>query len=155
MEEIDPGWCPAWDIGWQRCFRLARTHLEAGGELPDRGGELVVQGEDLGAWAMVQRLAWDKLPPAQQWLLDSVLSLEPAGEDERPTRQTQDDKWALNVAAARQFHAREGHLTVPRKHVEEVDGTTVRLGTFLDNTRRKAAKSSPERRADLDALGMW
>ncbi|MEU1417975.1 helicase associated domain-containing protein [Streptomyces sp. NPDC005731] len=92
--------------------------------------------------------------PAQQWLLDSILSLEPAGEDERPTRQTQDDKWALNVAAARQFHAREGHLTVPRKHVEEVDGTTVRLGTFLDNTRRRVAKLSPERRADLDALGM-
>ncbi|MFE1852126.1 helicase associated domain-containing protein [Streptomyces sp. NPDC059489] len=58
------------------------------------------------------------------------------------------------LPAARQFRAREGHLTVARKHVEEVDGTTVRLSTFLDNTRRRAAKLSPERRADLDALGM-
>ncbi|MFJ6121651.1 helicase associated domain-containing protein [Streptomyces sp. NPDC092129] len=103
---------------------------------------------------MAQRLGWEKLLPAQQWLLASVLGVEPAGEDERPARRTQDDKWLLNVAAARQFHAPEGYLTVPRKHVEEVDGTTVRLGTFLDNTRRRAAKLSPERRADLDALGM-
>ncbi|MGW7673028.1 hypothetical protein ACWGJX_38935 [Streptomyces sp. NPDC054775] len=121
LEEIDPGWCPAWDIGWQRCFRLTRTHLEAGGQLAAGGGELVVQGEDLGAWTTAQRLGWDKLLPAQQWLLDSVLGLEPTGEDERPARQTQDAKWVINVAAARQFHAREGHLTVPRKHVEEVD----------------------------------
>ncbi|MGW7672157.1 Helicase associated domain protein [Streptomyces sp. NPDC054775] len=154
LEEIDPGWCPAWDIGWQRCFRLTRTHLEAGGQLAPGGGELVVQGEDLGAWAVAQRLGWDKLLPAQQWLLDSVLGLEPAREDERPARRTQDDKWVINVAAARQFHAREGHLTVPRKHVEEVDGTAVRLGSFLDNTRRRATKLTEQRRADLDQLGM-
>lgn len=42
----------------------------------------------------------------------------------------------------------------PTPLTEEVDGTTVRLGTFLDNTRRRAAELSPERRADLDALGM-
>ncbi|MET8788401.1 Helicase associated domain protein [Streptomyces sp. NPDC004589] len=154
LEEIDPGWCPAWDIGWQRCFRLTHTHLEAGGQLATRGGELVVQGEDLGTWTAAQRLGWDKLLPAQQWLLDSVLGLEPAGEDERPARRTQDDKWVLNVAAARQYRAREGHLTVPRKHVEEVDGTAVRLGSFLDNTRRRAAKLTAQRRADLDQLGM-
>ncbi|MET8788467.1 Helicase associated domain protein [Streptomyces sp. NPDC004589] len=154
LEDIDPGWCPAWDIGWQRCFRLTHTHLEAGGQLATGGGELVVQGEDLGAWTTAQRLGWDKLLPAQQWLLDSVLGLEPAGEDERPARRTQDDKWALNVAAARQYHAREGHLTVPRKHVEEVDGMAVRLGSFLDNTRRRAAKLTEQRRADLDQLGM-
>ncbi|MGW1044764.1 Helicase associated domain protein [Streptomyces sp. NPDC002547] len=154
LEEIDPGWCPAWDIGWQRCFRLTRTHLEAGGQLATGGGELVVQGEDLGAWAVAQRLGWDKLLPAQQWLLNTVLGLEPAGEDERPAQRTQDDKWVINVAAARQFHTREGHLTVPRKHVEEVDGTAVRLGSFLDNTRRRAAKLTEQRRADLDQLGM-
>ncbi|MEU6420544.1 helicase associated domain-containing protein [Streptomyces spiralis] len=58
------------------------------------------------------------------------------------------------MAAARQFHAREGHLTVPRKHVEDVDGEPVGLGQFLNNTRRRAATLSPQRQADLDALGM-
>ncbi|MBW8697957.1 hypothetical protein MBT84_00090 [Streptomyces sp. MBT84] len=103
---------------------------------------------------MAQRLGWEKLLPAQQWRLDGVLGLEPATEDERPARHTQDDKWALNVAAARQFHSRKGHLTVPRKHVEQVGGGAGRLGSFLDNTRRRAMKLTDQRRADLDQLGM-
>jgi hypothetical protein len=66
----------------------------------------------------------------------------------------------MHLAAARQFHAREGHLSVPRKHVEEMadeggeSGVGVRLGGWLDNTRRRADKLIPERRAELDALGM-
>ncbi len=154
LEAIDPGWCPVWDIGWQRCFRLTRAHVDAGGALPTRAGEVVVQGEDLGAWVSGQRLGWDRLLPAQQWLLDSVLGLETASAQERPVRRTQDDKWALNMAAARQYHAREGHLQVPRKHIEHVDGTEIKLGGWLDNTRRRATKLPPQRRTNLDQLGM-
>ncbi|MGW3036442.1 Helicase associated domain protein [Streptomyces sp. NPDC001178] len=165
LETIDPGWCPlGWDIAWQRCFRLALTHVQAGGELPTTAGELIVQGEDLGAWVTAQRLDWGKLLPAQQWLIENALGLEPARVEERPARRTQDDKWALNLAAARQFHSREGHLTVPRKHVETLrtngrhdgDGqeVTVKLGAWLDNTRRRAAKLTSQRRTDLDQLGM-
>jgi hypothetical protein len=33
-------------------------------------------------------------------------------------------------------------------------GEAIRLGSFIDNSRRRAAKLSTERRADLDALGM-
>ncbi|MGV9350171.1 helicase associated domain-containing protein [Streptomyces spiralis] len=58
------------------------------------------------------------------------------------------------MAAARQFHSHEGHLVVPRKHVEDVDGEPVGLGQFVNNARRRAATLSPQRRADLDALGM-
>ncbi|WP_229888125.1 helicase associated domain-containing protein [Streptomyces olivaceoviridis] len=145
-------------MAWQRCFTLARTHVRAGGTLPERAGELVVQGEDLGAWTAAQRQGWDKLSPAQQWLLGSTLGLESAGSAERPAKLTADGKWALNLRAARQFHAREGHLRPGRKHVErlDVDGQQVdiKLGTFLDNTRRRADKLTPERRAELDQLGM-
>ncbi|MBF6056648.1 helicase, partial [Streptomyces eurocidicus] len=104
----------------------------------------------------------------QQWLLENVLDLTPAGQDERPVKRTQDDKWALNLRAARQFHAREGHLNVPRKHVEHLEpedgpagrqgGTeellAVKLGMVLDNTRRRADKLTEQRRTDLNALGM-
>ncbi|MFH9090994.1 Helicase associated domain protein [Streptomyces sp. NPDC017673] len=156
---IDPGWCPlGWTVAWQRCFTLTRTHVRAGGTLPERAGELVVQGEDLGAWALAQRQGWDKLSPAQQWLLGSTLALEPAGPGARPGKLTADDKWALNLRAARQYHAREGHLRPARKHIErlDVDGAAVdiKLGTWLDNTRRRADKVTPERRAELDQLGM-
>ncbi|MFF8619334.1 helicase associated domain-containing protein [Streptomyces sp. NPDC015350] len=76
--------------------------------------------------------------------------------------------WAVNLAAARQFHAREGHLRVPRKHIEQVETEAglvcrqagvggpvgVKLGTWLDNVRRRAAKLPERRRAELDQLGM-
>ncbi|MGW2708502.1 Helicase associated domain protein [Streptomyces sp. NPDC001356] len=159
LEAIDPGWCPlGWTVAWQRCFTLARNHVRAGGALPERAGELVVQGEDLGAWTAGQRQGWDKLSPAQQWLLGSTLGLEPAAPGVRPGKLTADDKWALNLRATRQFHAREGHLRPARKHIERVDvdgeAVDIRLGTFVDNTRRRADKLTPERRAALDQLGM-
>ncbi|MFE7112724.1 helicase associated domain-containing protein [Streptomyces sp. NPDC057575] len=34
------------------------------------------------------------------------------------------------------------------------DGVAVKLGTWLDNTRKRAAELSAERRAKLDGLGM-
>ncbi|MER5370868.1 helicase associated domain-containing protein [Streptomyces sp. NPDC002722] len=114
-----------------------------------------------------QRYGWEQLMPVQQWILENTLTITPAEDNERPVKRTQDDMWALNLAAARQFHAREGHLRVPRKHTEHLEagalpgrqnGTdepmVVKLGTWLDNTRKRAAKLPEQRRADLDALGM-
>ncbi|WP_331719022.1 Helicase associated domain protein (plasmid) [Streptomyces sp. NBC_00289] len=160
LDAIDPAWCPVWGIDWQRGFHLTLMYLRSAGTVPVRAGEVIVQGEDLGAWTVAQRVGWDKLAPTQQWLLESVLGVEPAGGGElQPVRKTQADRWATHLAAARQFHAREGHLRVPRKHVEEVtgeDGEVVglRLGGWLDNTRRRAARLAPERRTELDELGM-
>lgn len=101
--------------------------------------------------------------PTQQWLLETV-GIEPAAEGGAPTAgapRSQDARWNANLTAARQFHAREGHLQVPRQHVEitsDGDGDSgqaaVKLGAWLDNTRRRAGKLSPERRTALDALGM-
>ncbi|MGY5014695.1 Helicase associated domain protein [Streptomyces sp. 900105755] len=160
---LDPGWCPVWDISWQRCLRLILAHVKAGGALGAGPGELIVQGEDLGVWVAGQRAGWARLTPAQQWLLGSV-GAPPAAEGGVPAAgapRSQAARWAANLAAARQFHAREGHLIVPRQHVEitgDGDGDSgraaVKLGAWLDNTRRRAAKLSPQRRAELDALGM-
>jgi hypothetical protein len=64
---------------------------------------------------------WDKLTTVQQWLCEQVLGIEPAVEDEKPQpRRTQADKWAMNHEAAKQFYGREGHLRVPRKHIERI-----------------------------------
>ncbi|MGW3765462.1 hypothetical protein [Streptomyces sp. NPDC005091] len=52
LADIDPSWCPAWPVTWQRCFHLIRLHLDAGGTLPTTAGEVVRQGEDLGRWVM-------------------------------------------------------------------------------------------------------
>ncbi len=161
LEDIDPSWCPAWPVEWQRCFHLTRLHLEeADGTLPTSPGDVVHQGEDLGRWVRAQRLGWDNLTTVQQWMCQQVLGIEPATEDEKPPpRRTQADKWTMNYQAARQFYEREGHLRVPRKHVERIVGEDqeereLRLGAWIGNQRSRAATLSPERMEQLSAIGM-
>ncbi|MFF2516574.1 Helicase associated domain protein [Streptomyces sp. NPDC058086] len=160
LEEIDPSWCPVWPVEWQRAFHLTRQHLDEGGALPTEPGVVMRQGEDLGRWVRSVRLTWDKLTSVQQWLCEQVLGIEPAAEDEKPPiRRAQADKWALNLAAARQFFEREGHLQVPRRHVERTVGEDqqereLRLGAWIGNQRSRAATLSPERMEQLSAIGM-
>ncbi|MGW2354163.1 helicase associated domain-containing protein [Actinacidiphila glaucinigra] len=89
-----------------------------------------------------------------------MLHLAPLEPSERPQApRTQADKWAVNLRAARQFHAREGALQAPRKHVERLTEpdetvTDAKLGQFVDNARRRADKLTEDRRAQLTELGM-
>ncbi|MGV9248066.1 Helicase associated domain protein [Streptomyces sp. NPDC003710] len=172
LEDIDPSWCPAWPVEWQRAFHLVRLHLEAGGELPMEPGVVVHQGEDLGRWVRSVRLGWDKLSGVQQWMCEHILGIQPAAEDDKPRpRRTQADKWAMNYAAAKQFYQREGHLRVPRKHIERIavasrddgrDGESggdqeereIKLGAWVGNQRSRAATLTPERVEQLSAIGM-
>ncbi|MFE5549528.1 Helicase associated domain protein [Streptomyces sp. NPDC056534] len=162
LEDIDPSWCPAWPVEWQRAFHLVRLHLEEiGGTLPTEPGEVMHQGEDLGRWVRAQRLGWDKLTTVQQWMCEQVLGITPATEEEKPTpRRTQADKWAINYQAARQFFEREGHLRVPRKWVERIavsenqEERELRLGAWVGNQRSRAATLTPERMEQLSTIGM-
>ncbi|MGR6975241.1 Helicase associated domain protein [Streptomyces cynarae] len=168
LEDIDPSWCPAWPVEWQRAFHLVRHHLEAGDALPTSPGEVVHQGEDLGRWVRSVRIGWDKLTTVQQWMCEHILGIQPAGENERPKpRRTQADKWALNYKAARQYYEREGHLRVPRKHIERIilgdaksgseedqEEWQLRLGAWISNQRSRAATLSPERVEQLSAIDM-
>lgn len=160
LEDIDPAWCPAWPIGWQRCFHLVRQHLDADGALPVAPGDVVRQGEDLGRWVQSVRLGWDQLTTVQQWLCEQALGIEPAREEERPKpRCTQADRWAMNYEAAKQFYEREGHLQVPRKHVERIVGEDReerehKLGAWIGNQRSRAATLAPGRVEQLSNIGM-
>ncbi|WP_416237713.1 hypothetical protein [Streptomyces sp. NBC_00162] len=81
------------------------------------------QREDLGRWVRSVRLGWeDKFTTVPQWMYEQVNGIEPVSENENPQRPTQADEWAVNYQAAHQFYAREGHLRVPRKHVEQFVG---------------------------------
>ncbi|MFE0812046.1 Helicase associated domain protein [Streptomyces sp. NPDC058848] len=163
LEEIDASWCPSWPVTWQRCFHLVRMHLDAGEALPTEAGDVVRQSEDLGRWVQSVRLGWDQLTTVQQWMCEQVLGIEPASENEKPKpRRTQADKWAMNYQAAKQFYEREGHLQVPRKHVERIavdededkEERELRLGAWIGNQRSRAASLSPERIEQLSAIGM-
>ncbi|MFJ3882398.1 Helicase associated domain protein [Streptomyces sp. NPDC090077] len=160
LANIDPSWCPVWPVEWQRAFHLVRLHLEeAGGTLPTEPGKVMHQGEDLGRWVRSVRYGWDQLTTVQQWMCEQVLGIEPATKDEKPKRPTQADKWAMNFEAAKQFFEREGHLRVPRKHVERIVGENqeereLRLGAWIGNQRSRAATLPPERAEQLSAIGM-
>jgi hypothetical protein len=122
----------------------------------------VHQGEDLGRWVRAQRLGWDKLTGVQQWMCEHILGIQPASEDEKPRpRRSQADKWAINYQAAKQYYQREGHLHVPRKHIETIvigsgdqEERELRLGAWIGNQRSRAATLSPERIELLSAIGM-
>ncbi|MFF3488609.1 helicase associated domain-containing protein [Streptomyces sp. NPDC002701] len=96
-------------------------------------------------------MGWERLVPAQQYLLEA-LGIEPPADGEAvvPVRRSQEERWNTNLAAARQFHTREGHLRPARKHIELIDDEEIKLGAFQDNARCRAARLSPERRAALD-----
>ncbi|WP_307542725.1 helicase associated domain-containing protein [Streptomyces sp. V3I8] len=76
-------------------------------------------------------------------------------------RRSQDERWNTSLAAVRRFHARKGHLRPAREHVEMItaDGCgedeqeAVKLGAFLANSRHRAARLNPQRRAALDEFG--
>ncbi|MFB8353385.1 helicase associated domain-containing protein, partial [Streptomyces niveus] len=118
------------------------------------------QGEDLGRWVQSVRLGWDQLSGVQQWMSEQVLGIQPATENEKPPpHRTQTGKWALNYQAAKQYYQREGHLHVPRKHVETVIGDNgqkqqYRLGAWINNQRSRTAALSPERVEQLSAISM-
>ncbi|MFF6873706.1 Helicase associated domain protein [Streptomyces sp. NPDC012450] len=108
-----------------------------------------------------QRLGFDKLSSVQQWMCEHVLGITAATEEEKPKpRRTQADKWALNYEAAKQYYEREGHLRVPRKHVERIvvgedqEERELRLGAWVGNQRSRAATLSPERVELLSKIGM-
>ena len=72
-------------------------------------------------------------------------------------------QWALNLAAATQYHQREGHLRVPRKHIETIvvdvdcegqEERELKLGAWINNQRCRAATLSPERVEQLSVIGM-
>jgi hypothetical protein len=95
------------------------------------------------------RLGWDKLTTVQQWMCEQALGIEPAAEKPQP-RYTQADN-----AAAKQFYEREGHLRVPRKHVERIFGGSGTSGLEHGSaTAEQGATLTPERVEHLSTIGM-
>ncbi|MEU5093052.1 helicase associated domain-containing protein [Streptomyces sp. NPDC021356] len=98
-----------------------------------------------------------RLIPAQHYLLETLgLEPAPAGAEAaaRPVGR-REAAHTVNLAAARQFFEREGHLRVPRKHVEVLpDGTEIKLDAVVDSTRRRADKLPDEQQAEWTALCM-
>ncbi|MFJ2008087.1 DEAD/DEAH box helicase [Streptomyces chartreusis] len=148
LAALDPWWNPPWPITWQRAYHVLRQQAEASKD---------TTASEAGEWLTAQRTRADDLHAEQRRLLND-LGLElpdapvPRSEDKQlPSRER---AFQRGLAAARAFHEREGHLNVPQRHIEEIEGDRVRLGQWLSNLRRRRSSLSPQRQAALVELGL-
>ncbi|MGW2255703.1 Helicase associated domain protein [Kitasatospora sp. NPDC001660] len=160
LEEIDPWWCPAWPITWQRVYATARLWwLDCGGQvdwtvLP---ADTVYEGEQLGRWVKAQRAGWAGLDQEQQDLLaaigieeDQELAAAKAAAEAKP-KVSRADRFQLHLAALAAFVEREGHPKVPRAY-KTAEGLS--LGAWLNNTKARRDRLSEEQRTQLAGLGV-
>jgi superfamily II DNA or RNA helicase len=147
LTALDRWWNPPWPITWQRAYHAARQSRAA--------YETASEAE---SWLESQRARSDRLHPEQKSLLAELglvglpnTSACPVTESRLPARER---AFQRGLVAARAFRAREGHLDVPQRHIEEVEGDPVRLGQWLSNLRRRRASLSSQRQEALAELGL-
>ncbi|MET9793500.1 DEAD/DEAH box helicase [Streptomyces canus] len=164
LEEIDEDWNPAWSPDWQRHYAALRE-LVADEEGQASAVEVLpgvtIHGMDIGKWLAKQRTpkVWQALTDGQRERLEQLGITPPAPEPEAEVPATPSTTpmgaFEKGVAALTQYKRREGSVTVPRGHVEQLaDGTEVRLGVWIMNQKTRRIKLTPERLAALAKLGM-
>ncbi|WP_435879795.1 Helicase associated domain protein [Streptomyces flaveolus] len=121
---------------------------------------------DVGRWLATQRQDWPELSDGQRDRL-TQLGVKPAprpipaqaGEGDaangkRPSG-SRSAAFERGVAALAQYKARTGSVSVSRGHVERLeDGSEVRLGVFLSNSKSRRAKLGADKLAALADLGL-
>lgn len=159
LEAVDEHWNPVWSAEWQRHFAALRELLADEDDDSDVLPGFTVHGMDIGKWLAKQRqhAVWADLMDGQRKLLEEVgvaaLPPEPAAPVKAPGKAV--SAFEKGVAALAQYKTREGSVTVPRGHVEALpDGSEVKLGVFLSNSRSRRAKLTADKLQALAALGL-
>ncbi|PRH79262.1 helicase [Streptomyces solincola] len=123
---------------------------------------VTVHGTDVGRWLERQRqpALWAGLAAEQRALMEEPGVAALPTVDAEPAEQTPAapdgsappaGAFERGTTALAQYRARTGTVTIPRQHVERLeDGTEVRLGVWLTNTKARRT----ERLAALAALGL-
>ena len=162
LEAIDPDWNPRWPLPWQRHYAKVRWLLTEGATLTELQPGVSAGGDDVGSWLAEQPANWHTLQPGQRKRLSDIgVRPAPKAQLTGPAVAAGASRWEINLAAARQYKAREGHLRVPRSHTETVTDTEgsehrIRLGVFRSNTRshHKQHKLSPEQVREAQDIGL-
>ncbi|GHH27133.1 DEAD/DEAH box helicase [Streptomyces lanatus] len=155
LQDIDPWWNPPWPLTWQRTYAAAQAHVAVGGSTEPPNSFTTPDGVPLGQWFSRQRNHFCQLHSGQvQLLLDlhlvpSVDSLLPHSHRTEHGRQLR-----RALVACADYLAREGHLRVPRQHIEHDWIGPFPLGTWIHTTRRNPHKLTELDRAALDVLRM-
>ncbi|MFJ4467352.1 Helicase associated domain protein [Streptomyces sp. NPDC089424] len=159
LEAVDADWNPAWPADWQRHYAALRELVRDEAGQADFLPGVTVHGMDIGKWLAKQRqpAVWAGLLDGQRERLEAfgIAPLAPAPEAPAKAPQSALSAFERNVAALAQYKTRTGSLTVPRSHIEALpDGTEVKLGVFLSNTKTRRAKLTADKLAALAALGL-
>jgi hypothetical protein len=117
---------------------------------------------DIGKWLARQRTpkVWQALTAGQREHLEQlgITPLPPPAEPETPAKPSTTPLSAFErgIAALAQYKARTGTVgPVSRSHVEVLpDGTEVKLGVFLSNTKSRRAKLTTDKLTALANLGL-
>ncbi|MFD0296440.1 helicase associated domain-containing protein [Streptomyces sp. NPDC127061] len=156
LREVDEDWNPAWPADWQRHYAALREMFVEESALTYVEPGVTVHGMDIGRWYHKQReyAVWHGLMPGQRERLER-LGMEPS-PPEAPTKpKAASGAFERGVAALAQYKARTGSATVPRAHVEALpDGSEVKLGVFLSNSKSRRAKLTADKLQALAALGL-
>ncbi|WP_432003653.1 Helicase associated domain protein [Streptomyces sioyaensis] len=160
LERIDRDWNPPWPFEWQQRYAALAAVLADGATLAEILPGVTVNGHDVGAWLHAQRTGWEQLGEGQRERL-AGLGVEPlpAGAVQAPAKAAKSSSaFERGVAALAQYKGREGHVTVPRAHVETVvvddQEHAVKLGVFLSNTKSRRGKLSADKLQRLAVLGL-
>ncbi|MGW7243950.1 helicase associated domain-containing protein [Streptomyces sp. NPDC054804] len=143
---------------WEAGLAVTRSYAQAHGHLlpPTAAGR---DGFPIGVWLKNQRAAARKtVENAERRAARGKRASRMPGSCQRPV-------WRLCPTSTPDGARRRGRVEAQREGwLGEVEGLQVslagaeeklaQLGAWLDNTRRRAGKLSPERRMALDELGM-
>ncbi|WP_324801571.1 helicase associated domain-containing protein, partial [Streptomyces cyaneofuscatus] len=159
LEAVDAHWNPAWSAEWQRHYAALRELLTDEEDNSDVLPGFTVHGMDVGKWLAKQRqhTIWDGLMGGQRELLEAVGVVPEPPEQAEPVKAPGKAVSAFEkgVAALAQYKTREGSVKVPRAHVERLeDGSEVKLGVFLSNSKSRRAKLTADKLAALAGLGL-
>jgi len=156
LKDVDEDWNPDWSAEWQRHYAALRELVADEEGQADVLPGFTVHGMDIGKWLAKQRKpeVWQALHDGQRERLEQlgITPLAPAPEAEvSPMPSTAPvSAFEKGVAALR-----EGSVTVPRAHVEALpDGSEVKLGVFLSNSKSRRAKLTVDKLAALAGLGL-
>ncbi|MEW1912531.1 Helicase associated domain protein [Kitasatospora sp. NPDC085895] len=130
---------------WEPFLAAARTYHQQHGHLNPPPGT-TVNGLDLTTWLTRQRATHQAgtLHP------DLAAQLDALGIDWTPPEPA--DPFTTGLAAARTYRAQHGHLRPPHNTVH--DGVQLSAWLIRQRKHHRAGTLTPERTAQLDALGM-
>ncbi|WP_411076464.1 Helicase associated domain protein [Streptomyces sp. cmx-4-7] len=159
LEAVDADWNPDWPLEWQRHYAALREMLSDESALVHVEPGVTVHGMDIGRWLTKQRqpAVWAGLVDGQRERLEQlgVTPLTPEPEESAKASAASVGAFERGVAALAQYKARTGTVTVPRGHVEQLEGgVEVRLGVWIMNQKSRRTKLTTDKLTTLADLGL-